>query len=606
MFNLPPHFTSWYSMHTIQRLFTAWLVFFTFLAFASNVGTGCAWAEMPLGIPVLFSHNGPVKRDIIRVGISDNAMVEQAYFSVAISAAGPFTLHTGETDGAFKTMPGQSRLFITAQNGKLMLQTQGPNESKRSVLLTPALMHITRLWIKPDSAETPLKVLNITRKGNTPQYRGMFEVTIAHHNPNRLMIVNRLPMNDYLRAVVPNELPIRFGREAVRAQAVAARNYALRPRETSWPEFDICDSQMCQAYYGKQTETAETDEMLRNTEGLVLLHEDKLALTLYSSSHGGVSEAYSNAFSDPKTQQFPAPALPYLVSVADDATTPALYPNLRDEATLLAYLKDSSLSAYDKKSPHFRWKATLNYTTLSNDMAVNLKSLLSRPESARWIETQGTVRQNLGRVTRLEALERGASGKLMRLKVHTTTGSIIATKELIIRRLLKYQGVSFKSATIAFESVRGSSGQDVGVTVYGTGFGHGVGMSQYGASGMHDANIPFPDILEHYYPNTQLGSVPLFLERETSQEQRVHGVPGRKAFLHVLLPPQLPALKEPLIVQVNQYSLRLPPFENSTHRVYDISAFMAPDAPNTVVWPKAPPTVLHMDTPKVWLGFQRP
>src|SRR5207247_2309085 len=75
-----------------------------------------------------------------------------------------------------------------------------------------------------------IKITSITRKGIPPSYRGVFELVPAKSSPEKFSAVNVLPMQDYLKAVVPNELPIQYGYEAVKAQAVAARNYAIHPR----------------------------------------------------------------------------------------------------------------------------------------------------------------------------------------------------------------------------------------------------------------------------------------------------------------------------------------------------------------------------------------
>jgi|GEM_PF-5413728 len=532
--------------------------------------------------------------DLIRVGLSDNAMTQQSYGATVISAVGRFAI-LDENGKQLKTFDPNTGIRVQATRGLLTISVQTAGRGYAPLTLSHG--NHKRLRFSPLSPDSGgyLKVLDITRKGSTPRYRGDLDVIIAHHNPNQLMTVNSLPMQDYLRAVVPNELPIRFGEEAVRAQSVAARNYALRPREKTWPEFDICDSQMCQAYYGQQTETAGTDALLTATEGLMLLHEDTVALTLYSSSSGGVTEDYRNVFSDPKSQAFPPEYLPYLTPVWDDKTARANYPNLENGDSLLNYLKGGrDIDAYDKKSRHFRWEKTINANAFKGDLSKNVARLMATPSTSRWMAFTGSAQSNVGTIQRFQALERGESGKLITLRIHTSTGTITATKEFVIRSLLAENGRFLESATFAWEDTAG------GLKLFGTGFGHGVGMSQYGASGMHDRGIKFQDILTHYYPGTALGSLPVALSTSASMQQRVQGVSGHKVLLHVkpLLGMQL---RTPMLITVNDSALRIPPFL-SYHRVYDVTPFMNKNGINTLVWPQLSP----LENPvKVWISFHK-
>jgi stage II sporulation protein D len=78
--------------------------------------------------------------------------------------------------------------------------------------------------------------------------------------------VNVLPLEDYLKGVVPNELPVRFGLEALKAQAVAARNYTIRPRTRVYHNFDVCDSVQCQVYFGANTEHPLSNKAIEETK----------------------------------------------------------------------------------------------------------------------------------------------------------------------------------------------------------------------------------------------------------------------------------------------------------------------------------------------------
>jgi SpoIID/LytB domain protein len=551
--------------------------------------------ETPVNVSTVHSFVPEASADLIRVGLSNDDMSEQSMATSILSAEGAFQLFGQEDGVALTNFQAGDAVSFNVQSGRLHVQVRRMGETDFSPLKLEKKMSLgNEAWIKPLEENCFVKVLNLHRHGKTPRYRGVMQVKTLSSQSSQLQLINQLPMQDYLRAVVPNELPIRFGIEAVKAQAVTARNYAVRPREKSWHDFDICDSQLCQAYYGQQTETTATDEMLEKTAGQVLLCGEDVALTLYSSSHGGVSTNYHNAFSDVKTQAFPSPVLPYLRSVQDDASIKERYPSLSDESTFLAYLKDDTLPSYDKKSPHFRWKQQITYAQLTENVHRNLPNLLKRSYTARWIETSANVTKNIGKVLRLEPLERDESGKLMRLKVLTSTGSIIATKEFVIRSLLRTPNKLFLSASIAFEPWRNEVGDVIGVTIYGTGFGHGVGMSQFGASGMNDLGFKYSQILAHYYSTTELGSLPLTLKASIPQLQTIHGVLGHRVLLHIK-PLQDQKIDTPFVLRINEVGLRMLPFQ-SPHRVFDVTHYLQGDALNTLHWPAYPNV-------KVWLTF---
>lgn len=109
-------------------------------------------------------------------------------------------------------------------------------------------------------------------------------------------MINVLDLQSYLKGVVPNEMPVRFGLEALKAQAVLARSYVLKPRERNYHNFDVCDSVACQVYFGANTEKELSDKAVDETDNIVAMSDNELVLALYSSTAGGYTESYENAF----------------------------------------------------------------------------------------------------------------------------------------------------------------------------------------------------------------------------------------------------------------------------------------------------------------------
>src|SRR5207344_1166778 len=162
------------------------------------------------------------------------------------------------------------------------------------VLAVPFDSH---LRIEPAGA--PLEI-------ETRAYRGALEV--FGNTRRTLTLVNELPLEDYLRGVVPNELnPATFGQiEALKAQAVAARTYIQRDLGQYKNEgYDVCATDACQVYFGSLTEDPLATQAITETRGLVATYDGKPINALYSSTCGGRTEDAENIFGQP---------VPYLVS----------------------------------------------------------------------------------------------------------------------------------------------------------------------------------------------------------------------------------------------------------------------------------------------------
>ncbi|MCS6266800.1 MAG: SpoIID/LytB domain-containing protein [Vampirovibrio sp.] len=545
----------------------------------------------------------PINASLIRVGISDDAMTAQEYPSTTIGATGAFTLKGLKSNTLYFEGNATAKVAIMATATGFQLTPKQettstePDFSAESdgveivqKAVTMANIAVTEdLVLTADDPQTSFPIVyNITRKGKMPQYRGALQILkSAKSTPKKplLFVVNVLDINDYLRAVVPNELPIRFGVEAVKAQAVAARNYAVRPREKNWQAFDICDSQYCQAYYGQQTETPETDTLLQATQGLIALSEGQPILALYSSSHGGVAEAYPNAFSDPKTGAFPAPqTYPYLTVNPDNETAVIPYEPLSNPANLRAYLNNTELNSFDVKAPHHRWSRTWSKAELEGVLNTTIPQLQANGLTKKFIQVAWknptcTTPFILGSLEKITVLQYGLAGKAMKLQIETSEATITLQKEFTIRKAFTKEGKALPSATIVFSHLTSPATattptQLTGITVDGAGFGHGVGMSQFGASRMSELGFSFDKIIQHYYPNTTLGTLPLEAKRDVPLQLNFATLKGQKAWLHLQLKQSFTALKSPLKLTLNNRPIELKPFMGK-HRLYGVSSFLS-------------------------------
>jgi stage II sporulation protein D len=466
----------------------------TVLSLLATTLVGFAMASAPLPVPKV------VNADLIRVGISTTDFQRYDVDRADIATTGPLTLTTplgeilwtaAQAERAQVTFtPGEGFYLSTTYSGR-----KGPYPGP--LRLQPNLS---------PKATDRVTLFHISRKGGPPSYRGALELLPV--KGNRFMVINILPLQEYLQAVVPNELPIRYGEAAVQAQAVATRNYAVRPREKFWTQFDICDSQYCQAYYGAQTETPATNRILMETEGLFALYQGEPILALYSAANGGHSEDYSNAFSDPKTHQFPGTPLPYLKAVPDFAL-PKTLGDLTTEKGAKALWTTNTANSYERESPYFRWTRTWRAADLAAGLNANLQAVSSDPTTQRFVQPRLQKGQSIGSIKNIRVTCRGASGKAMTVVIEGTRGTCTLQKEYVIRKAFAQNGKILPSANAVFTVGRGPKGMLQSLKVQGGGFGHGVGMSQHGASRMAALGKTFDQILRHYYPGITLGTLPL-------------------------------------------------------------------------------------------------
>ena len=423
---------------------------------------------------------------IIRVGISDSSFSKYIFDNVSLYSEEKLDIVDISTGDLVKSH-GQI-VYVEMQNGLF-------NVFLDSKIVMKNLTGPVVISTKPDSL---IGIEGLKRAGKPAFYRGSVEL-IKSSKKSGFSIVNVLDLKNYLRGVVPNEMPVSFGLEALKAQCIAARNYALKPRISAYNEFDICDSVACQVYFGAKTEKPLSDKAVEETDGLVALYNGDLILAVYSSTAGGYTESHSYAFSSPGSKIFPGPDVPYLQAKSD---IPDMKPLNNEEDAREFYT--TTPETYDNESSYFRWTREW---TLSEFTEMLNRTML---EQAAFVKPHFTEFDKFKRLKEIKILKRGNSGKVIFLEIITENGSYIVGKELVLRRLFKKEGKALPSANFVTNLEYGED--EPIIKFYGGGFGHGVGMSQYGAGKMGQSGMSFTNILQHYYTNISIGTVPVTLE----------------------------------------------------------------------------------------------
>lgn len=320
----------------------------------------------------------------------------------------------------------------------------------------------------------------------TQKYAAVIELRIDQ--AGKITVINDLPIERYLRGVVPAEMPVSFPEEALKAQIIAVRSTVLRKMGVAHPTkaFDVCDDVHCQVYAGISNEQQRINQLVQTTQGIVLMHNQDICNTVYSAVCGGHTEAAHHVW--------PGDKVAYLPGVLDfkSKKVNSLNTYLTNEKNIRQWILEKprtfcNLQASqipviaEGSKKYFRWQIRYSQQALTD------------------IIQQKTGRK-IGLLRQIIPLERGISGRLKSIEIVGTHSRFRINSELKIRQALSSS--TLNSACFIVEKDRNG-----GFLISGAGFGHGVGLCQYGAAGMALSGKNFEEILLHYYPGTKLASI---------------------------------------------------------------------------------------------------
>lgn len=281
-------------------------------------------------------------------------------------------------------------------------------------------------------------------------------------------IVNTLPMDSYLRGVVPLEIGSRTAAEfaAVQAQAVAARTYAYKHLTPS-RAFDMYATVQDQVYGGVDVEKPQSDSAIATTADVVVLYNGRPISTPYHSTCGGSTAAVTEVWYNQSDE-------PYLRPVSDRVPGTESY--------------------YCDASPRFRWTQNYDAAGLRMVMEKYLSSYSNAPRSG------------LGKIIDISEQGRTPSGRVAALAVQTGSGRYTLRGNDIRFVLRDPKGAIMNSTYFTFTAQK-DGGEVSGLSIAGRGYGHGIGMCQWGAIGRARAGQNYRTILETYYPGTTIGRI---------------------------------------------------------------------------------------------------
>ena len=344
--------------------------------------------------------------------------------------------------------------------------------------------------IVPKQKKGKLTILSVKRSGNYPVYRGTITL---YPKKQKIIVVNELSMEEYLYGVVPSEMPVSYGNEALKVQAICARTYAMAEKNAKrYEEYhaDVVDSTASQVYKNTE-EDGRANQAVRDTKGIILIANNKIASTYFFSTSCGYTTNVKDVWYQKRNEKSPS----YLTGQFQGAENLKL--NLKKEKDFRTFIKQTkSYNTFEKNDTWYRWKVSLKREELE----------------AHLLSQYANKMKKIGQLTGIKVIERGEGGVVKICKVIGKKGYFFIEKEYEIRKALgvkgkKAIGQNKKEMTLTTLLPSGYfyiTQKKENITLYGGGFGHGVGMSQTGAMRMAEKGYQWKEIIEHYFPGVEI------------------------------------------------------------------------------------------------------
>ena len=272
------------------------------------------------------------------------------------------------------------------------------------------------------------------------RYSGILNLFILD---SEILVINILGIEKYLSSVVGSEMPTKWPLEALKAQAIASRTYALKQKGN--PLYDVDSTQKNQVYNGLESRTYKTIRAVKSTRSLVLIYKNKLINALFHSSSGGMTENSQDVW--------------------------------KNEYSYLSSVKD-----FDRKNPKLRWQKKFSYKELEN--------LFPR----------------IGGIKKIEILNITNTGRVKNVKLFGNYGSD-QMSGVDLRKRLNLNSTFMRFKFIEDKNTDNENSRfpiEKNLIVIGQGSGHGVGMSQWGARYMASKGQKAESILKHFYKGVKI------------------------------------------------------------------------------------------------------
>ena len=363
-------------------------------------------------------------------------------------------------------------------------------------------------YVRVDSeSDADLFLTDASGKRISYGYDGCFEV---RRYDEGFVVINDVSIENYLYQVVTSEMPASYQLEALKAQAVCARSYAYRQLlQSEYARFGahVDDSTNYQVY-NKQEHTQIAKTVVDDTCGEVMECNGEIIEAFYFSTSCGMTEndcVWNNDIPDD---------YPFLKVTRVSLDNTEL--NLADETAFYNYITSTDESCFDASSHYFRWNTSAKITEERMEQVRGVLTVRKevKPENILIYDSNGNLKDSVGDMGKLRSMQiktRGTGGAVLDLTLFYEKGHVEVLSEYNIRKVLGClvdninlcDGTKQDTVTIlpsAYFTFVYDETNDI-YTIYGGGYGHGVGMSQNGAEGMAQQGYNYKDILSFFFQN---------------------------------------------------------------------------------------------------------
>ena len=425
--------------------------------------------------------------DKIRIVLSSSDYKEQYHDEVACSSESGLKIAIG--DNILETVSGES--FSVSKDSSYF------NDGARIIIEACNEGNIT--------------VSSITRKNGYPSYPGKIELSLSDKG---IIVINEVYLEDYLKLVLPSEMPSAFELEALKAQAVCARSYAYKHIQGGAYAAlgaHVDDTTSFQVYNNADA-NENSSKAVDETYGKILLYQNEPVATYYYSTSWGYSTDISVWGRD-------ISQMPYLSGIK---LSSAESRNVQDNTVFNELIRVRNDKDWESECPWYRWNITLGIEELSGIINKNIPEYsLKKIQDIEVLQTDGSYASeytdNIGSVKRMEILERGTGGVVTKLLIEGSEKTIILNKAGAVRNILGSKsnvytkadgstsdGQQYLPSGYFVIDENNENGVLTGYTITGGGFGHGIGMSQNGANELARQGMGYEDILKTFFPGTEI------------------------------------------------------------------------------------------------------
>lgn len=418
-----------------------------------------------------------------------------------------------------------SEIKITSKNG-LKVYVKG----KEKIFDKDYILHIKKgqdfgigekeiIRIEPINYEDGLNFVGL-KKQNALDYFGVIEICKIK---NEYIVINEVLFDQYIMGVVSSFDIKSDEMEFLKTLAILARNNAINQvMENNYYKYgaNVLDSSKSQIYNNINI-SEKVKNAVNETKDLVVKNNGNIVFLNYFGYSGGTTSNMGDIWPNKKNKEYPTNSPNYLTYKI--MAKNLMFDNISSEIDANIFFKSKDIDFIENDSEWFRWTTSLENTLFSKYLNSNIEMILKKyPNFVKIVDTNGNYINkkvdDIGEVLDIYVVQRGLSGNVMQVKIVCEKYSIIIYTDNVIKNIFNVNYViknngkrisinSLPSSYFVFDKIFDENQKLKKINFYGGGYGHGVGLSLYGANKMAQNGSSFYEILNYFYSNISIEKI---------------------------------------------------------------------------------------------------